>query len=343
MGKTYLNRLNGLPTDRTPAWLMRQAGRYLPEYRELRAKAGGFWELVYDPAFASAVTLQPIQRFDLDAAILFADILVLPHALGQEITFGPGEGPRLDPIRDFDALKRLNPAKLMNKVSIVCETVGKVAAQLPDHVTMIGFAGAPWTVAAYMIEGQGSRDYMIAKTVAYAQPDLMAALLDIIVSATATYCVAQVRAGAEVIQIFDSWAGVLNETDFHNWVIKPTRRLVQLIRDMLPADKKDIPIVGFPRGAGVMADTYAAQTKVTALQLDTTTTLSHAQSLADKLPVQGWMDPALLVAGGKQMLAAIDTLKDGMSGRNLIFNLGHGIVPQTPPEHVAQLLERLRA
>lgn len=339
MTKTYLARLQGKQTERVPAWLMRQAGRYLPEYRALRAEAGGFWDLVYNPAFAAEVTLQPVRRFDLDAAILFADILVVPHGLGQEIVFTAGEGPRLTPIRSFDDLKALNPARLMDKAAPVCETVAKVKAGLPEHVTMIGFAGAPWTVAAYMIEGQGSRDYLTAKTIAYQNPDMMAALLDMIVSATVTYLSAQIRAGAEVVQLFDSWAGVLNETDFHNWVIKPTRRLVQMLREQHP----DVPIVGFPRGGNAYLDQYLAATKVTALQLDTTMSFAQAQSLATQAPVQGWLDPAILVAGGSALDQAVDQLKEKMHGLNWIFNLGHGIVPQTPPEHVTQLLQRLRA
>lgn len=339
MAKTYLNRLTGQPTDRTPAWLMRQAGRYLPEYRALRAEAGGFWDLVYNPAFATEVTLQPIRRFDLDAAIIFADILVVPHALGQEIVFTKGEGPSLTPLRSFDDLKALNPAKLMHKAAPVCETVAKVKAGLPDHVTLIGFAGAPWTVAAYMLEGHGSKDFLEAKTVAYQNPDMMAALIDMLVSATATYVLAQIKAGAEVIQIFDSWAGVLNEQDFKNWVIKPTRQLVKLIREQAP----DVPIVGFPRGAGTYYQDYVEATKVTAVQVDTTMAMSHAQKLAGIVPVQGWMDPAALVTGGATLDKAVDQLKEGMNGLPWIFNLGHGVVPQTPPEHVEQLLTRLRA
>ena len=334
----YLNRLAGDLSGSTPVWLMRQAGRYLPEYRALRAEAGGFWNLVYHPARAAAVTLQPVDRFGMDAAILFSDILVLPHALGQQVEFTAGEGPVLAPVRDLAALMDLNPAKLPGKIAPVCETVERCRAALPPEVALIGFAGAPWTIAAYMIQGHGKTDFADAKRIASADPAFMEALLDLIVSSTATYLAAQVRAGAQALQLFDSWAGVLDDTEFQNWVIKPTRRLVRLLKEQ----GIDVPLIGFPRGTRDYAG-YATATGVTALQLDTDVALEVGQELARQLPVQGWIDPEALLAGGAALDSAVDRLKSGMQGLPWLCNLGHGVIKETPPEHVAQLVARLRA
>lgn len=336
--KPYLERLNGQTAGPTPVWLMRQAGRYLPEYRQLRAEAGGFWNLVYDPARAAEVTLQPVRRFGMDAAILFSDILVVPHALGQSITFGAGEGPILEPVRDLNRLMELNPARLPQHVAPICETIERCRAGLPEAVTLIGFAGAPWTIAAYMIQGHGRTDFAEAKRIAHADPHFMEALLDLIVSASATYLAAQVRAGAEALQLFDSWAGVLDAAEIEAWVIKPTRRLVSLLRNQ----NIDTPIIGFPRGVKDYA-AYASATGVTALQLDTDVPLATGQQLARQLPVQGWIDPEALLAGGAILDAAVDRLKHGMAGLPWLCNLGHGVIKETPPAHVTQLVERLRA
>lgn len=333
----YLKRLSGDLSDRTPVWLMRQAGRYLPEYRALRAEAGGFWNLVYDPVKAAAVTLQPVERFGMDAAILFSDILVVPHALGQSVTFNTGEGPVLEAIRDLDGLKRLNPAKLPAHISPVCETVERCRAALSLDVTLIGFAGAPWTVAAYMIQGHGKTDFAEARAIARNDPAFMEALLDLIVSSSATYLAAQVRAGAQALQLFDSWAGTLDDIEFQNWVIKPTRRLVRLLRDM----NITVPLIGFPRGTKDYA-AYATATGVNAIQLDTDVSLEAGQKLAQQVPVQGWIDPEALLAGGATLDAAVDRLKNGMAGLPWLCNLGHGVIKETPPEHVAQLVNRLR-
>lgn len=337
--KRFLSVLNGNVVDKPPVWFMRQAGRYLPEYRAVRATAGGFWGMVYNPVHAAEVTLQPIRRFGLDAAIIFSDILVVPHALGLGVEFTAGEGPQLDAITGAADLLKLDMAKLHGNAAPVYETLARTKAQLDDSTALIGFAGAPFTVAAYMLEGHGSKDFSVAKSFLHRQPQVMQQLVDILVEATAEYLVAQVRAGAEVLQIFDSWAGILNEADFEQWVVAPTRTLVGKVR----AAGVTVPIIGFPRGATFAAARYAAETGVTALQLDTVFHAAEARTLAQQLPVQGWFDPALLLAGGAAMDNAARAMVQAMQGAPYIFNLGHGVIKETPPEHVERLVEVVRS
>lgn len=322
-----------------PVWLMRQAGRYLPEYRETREKAGGFLDLCYSPAKACEVTLQPIRRYGFDAAILFADILLIPQALGQKLWFETGEGPRLDPLEDGAAVAKLDVAGAADALSSIYETVDRLRSELPGETDLIGFAGAPWTVATYMIAGRGTPDQAPARLFAYQQRDAFEALMDVLVEATAQYLLNQVKAGADVLQIFDTWAGVLPEGEFARWSIEPTKALVSRLRAL----GVTVPIIGFPKGAGPLLARYVAETGVDAVGLDPSVPLSWAvPTLADKTVCQGNLDPLLLVAGGDRMLRAVDTIIEAFDGKPFVFNLGHGIVPQTPPEHVGQVVERVR-
>ncbi len=322
-----------------PVWLMRQAGRYLPEYRELREKAGGFLDLCYSPQMATEVTLQPIRRYGFDAAILFADILLIPQALGQKLWFEPGEGPRLDPLEDGKAVAKLDVAAVENHLAPIFETVERLRGALSAETDLIGFAGSPWTVATYMIAGRGTPDQAPARLFAYRDPKAFQALMDVLVEASALYLAAQVRAGADVLQLFDTWAGVLPEGEFARWSIAPTKALVARLRALGVTQ----PIIGFPKGAGPLLARYVAETGVDAVGLDPSVPLSWATTAlpADTI-CQGNLDPLLLVAGGDQMLRAADEILEAFAGRPFIFNLGHGIVPQTPPEHVAQLVKRVR-
>ena len=324
-----------------PIWLMRQAGRYLPEYREVRASVGGFLDLCYTPALAAEVTLQPIRRYAFDAAILFSDILVVPDALGQSVRFVEGEGPRLDPITDAAGLTSLDPDATGEKFARVCETVQRLRQDLPADVTLIGFCGAPWTVATYMVGGQGSSDQAAARTLAYRDRPTFQRLIDIVTETSIDYLDRQVRAGADCLQIFDSWAGNLPDGEFDDWVVAPTRRIAAELRRRHP----QVPIIGFPRGAGSNAQRYAHETRVEGLGCDTAMPLQQMQELAHRagVAVQGNLDPLLLAAGGPQLDARIDATLAALRGAPFIFNLGHGIIPQTPPEHVAQLVERVRS
>ena len=318
---------------------MRQAGRYLPEYRAVRAEAGGFLALVYDPAKAAEVTLQPIRRFGLDAAILFSDILVVPHALGQDLRFVEGEGPRLEPIASGRDLARLRPAATRPTYARVAETVSRVRSGLPKETALIGFCGAPWTVATYMIAGEGTSDQGPARMLAYRESGTVAALIEMLVETSIEYLSMQVEAGADALQIFDTWAGSLPDDELERWVIAPTARIVAAIRAKHPA----VPIIGFPRGAQGSAARYLARTGIDAIGCDTAMPLSQMRDLgAGGKAVQGNLDPLLLVAGGSAMAARVSAILAAMAGRPFIFNLGHGIVPQTPPEHVARLVELVR-
>lgn len=336
----FLNVLRHQSEDPPPIWLMRQAGRYLPEYREVRRTAGSFLNLCYTPELAAEVTLQPIRRYGFDAAILFSDILVVPDALGQEVRFVEGEGPRLDPITTEKELTRLNPEGVSEKYGTVCETVARLKQDLPQGTDLIGFCGAPWTVATYMVGGRGSPDQAAARTWAYRDPDGFQRLIDMLVATSIEYLSQQVEAGADALQIFDSWAGSLPQAEFERWVIQPT---IQMRRE-LARRHPDTPVIGFPRGAGPGSLRYVEQTGVDAVSCDTAMPLSYmADTLsAAGIAVQGNLDPLLLVLGGDALDRAIDALLDAMRGTRFIFNLGHGIVPQTPPEHVAQLVERVR-
>jgi len=339
--RKLLRVLAGEAVSPPPIWLMRQAGRYLPEYREVRTTAGGFLNLCYSPGLAAEVTLQPIRRYGFDAAILFSDILVVPDALGQRVRFLEGEGPCLDAITDAAGLKRLDPAATGEKFASVCETVARLRQDLPAEVTLIGFCGAPWTVATYMVGGKGSPDQAAARQMAYCDRETFTRLIEIIIEASIEYLDGQVRAGADVLQIFDSWAGNLPDGEFAAWVVEPNRRIVAELKRRHP----DVPIIGFPRGAGVNAEGYVRATKVDGLGCDTAMPLQQMRALADAtgVAVQGNVDPLLLVAGGKALDERIDRTLDVMRGAPFILNLGHGIVPQTPPEHVARLVGRVRA
>jgi uroporphyrinogen decarboxylase len=322
-------------------WLMRQAGRFLPEYREVRASVGGFLELCYTPALAAEVTLQPIRRYGFDAAILFSDILVVPDALGQGVRFVEGEGPRLDAIGSSAELARLDPSATGGKFGRVYETVARLRQDLPPETALIGFCGAPWTVATYMVGGQGSSDQAAARQLAYRDRTTFARLIDIVTEASIDYLDGQVRAGADVLQIFDSWAGNLPDEEFETWVMAPTKRIVTELKRRHP----DTPIIGFPRGAGANAERYVAETGVEGLGCDTAMPLQQMRALADRsgVAVQGNLDPLLLAAGGPIFEARVRETLQVMRGAPFVFNLGHGIVPHTPPENVARLVDLVRS
>jgi uroporphyrinogen decarboxylase len=339
-GKPLLRALGGEVMDRPPFWLMRQAGRYLPEYREVRRQAGNFLDLCLNPELAVEVTLQPIRRYGMDAAILFSDILIVPYGLGQKVAFREGEGPVLDALAGPAGLASLDRERFHDRAAPVYETVRRLAGALPAETALIGFAGAPWTVATYMVEGGSSRDFARTKRWAYADPESFSHLVDLLVETTAHYLSAQIRAGAEVVQLFDSWAGVLPEAAFRRWAIDPARRIVERLRAAHP----EIPVIGFPRGGGVFYRAYAEETGVTAVSLDTTVPLSFArEALQSTVVVQGNLDPLLLVVGGRAMEEEVARIRAALDAGPFIFNLGHGIVPETPPEHVAALAELLRA
>ncbi|MBP2229825.1 uroporphyrinogen decarboxylase [Azospirillum agricola] len=341
--KPMLAALAGETRSRPPFWLMRQAGRYLPEYRELRAKAGSFLDLCYNPDFAVEVTLQPLRRYGMDAAILFSDILVVPHALGQPLAYLEGEGPKLDPIRSAAELSRLSRDRFHQTLEPVYETVRRLTTAIPANAspdtTLIGFAGAPWTIACYMVEGGGSKEYAHVKRWAYGDPAGFARLIDLLVEVTADYLCAQIEAGAEVVQLFDSWAGVLPIGPFRRWVIEPTRRIVALVKARHP----DTPIIGFPRGAGHAYQDYVADSGVDAVGLDTTVSpLWAARNLQTRLPVQGNLDPILLATGGKALCEGAAEILEAFCDRPYVFNLGHGVIQTTPPEHVGALADQIR-
>ena len=338
--KRFLRPFAGEALDPPPVWLMRQAGRYLPEYRELRVKAGGFLDMVYNPALATEVTLQPIRRYGFDAAIIFSDILVVPHALGQPLTFVEGEGPKLDPVTSLAALTRLDASQRSERFGKVFEAVAATAAKLPKETALIGFCGAPWTVATYMVQGGGSKDQEAARLWAYRDPEAFQGLIDKLVETSAEYLIGQIEAGAEVVQIFDTWAGSLPDDEFERWVVDPTRELVAAVK----AKQPKVPVIGFPKGAGPSALYYVSETKVDGIGCDTAMPpYMMGEAFEDEnVVVQGNLDPLLLVAGGEAMEERVADILARMEGRRFIFNLGHGIVPQTPPEHVARLVELVR-
>jgi len=330
--------LRGERRDPPPVWLMRQAGRYLPEYRALRAEKGGFLDLCYDPAAAAEITLQPVRRFGFDGAILFSDILVIPHAMGQQLWFETGEGPRLAPLLldgDFSAL-----APDMAKLDPIYETVRRVVAELPSATTMLGFAGSPWTIATYMVAGQGTKDQNPARQLAYRDPTALQRLIDAIVTATVDYLVGQIDAGVEAVQLFDSWAGSLAPDEFLRWVVAPNRAIIEQLR----ARRPDTLIIGFPKGIGEKLPVYARETGVDALGIDETMDPAWADdNLPKGLPVQGNLDPLALLAGGAGLENAVNRIRSAFSKRPHIFNLGHGILPETPVVHVENLLSMVRA
>ena len=331
--KPLLAVLKGERRDPPPLWLMRQAGRYLPEYRQLRSHKGSFLDLVYDSDAAAEVTLQPLERFGFDAAILFSDILIVPFAIGQNLSFVAGEGPRLTPPLGSAGLDALTPA--LTRLEPVYETVRKVKARLSPSAALIGFAGAPWTVATYMIAGQGSRDQVETRRLAYSDIERFAAIVDRIEDVTFGYLSGQVEAGAEVIQLFDSWAGSLAPAQFERWVIAPTARLVERLKAAHPG----VPVIGFPKGAGGKLRAYADETGVDCVGVDETVDPLWANSeLPAGFPVQGNLDPLALIAGGEQVRDAVRRIVDAFRDRPHIFNLGHGILPDTPIENVEQLV-----
>ena len=339
MQKLLLETLKGNPGDRVPFWFMRQAGRYLPEYREVRATTSSFMEFCYSPDKAAEVTLQPIRRYGMDGAILFADILVVPDGLGQNVWFETGHGPKLTPVHDAATFAELSLAGFHDKVGPVYETVARLKHALAPEVTLLGFAGAPWTVATYMVEGAGSKDHAAARQLGYRDPALFGKLLDMLVDATAAYLCRQIEAGADAVQIFDSWAAALPETVFEAWVIEPTRAIVDKIRREHP----ETPIIGFPRLSAAQYPHFVDATGVDAVSLDTGVPLDWArETLQSKVCVQGSLDPHLVVAGGKRMEDEALRILDAFKGGPHVFNLGHGFVPQTPPEHVATLSELIK-
>lgn len=336
--RPLLEALAGRALTPPPVWLMRQAGRYLSEYRAVREKAGGFLDLCYTPKLAAEVTLQPIRRFGFNAAILFADILLVPDALGQGVRFAEGEGPRLDPVRSAADLTRLDAGKTAEKFTIVAETVARVRQDLPAETALIGFCGSPWTVATYMVGGRGSPDQADARLWAYRDAPGFSRLIELLVEVSVAYLDLQIRAGADCVQLFDSWAGSLPEDEFERWVTAPTRTMVAALKQKHPG----VPVIGFPRGAGQKAQRYIAETGVDAIGCDTAMPLALMQELAPHAVVQGNLDPLLLVSGGPALAARVDEIKRALAGRQHIFNLGHGIVPETPPEHVAELVKLVR-
>lgn len=339
MKKKLLKVLNGERQTVPPVWMMRQAGRYLPEYRATREKAGGFLELCFTPALAAEVTLQPIRRFGFDAAILFSDILVVPHALGRKVWFVTGEGPRLEPLAEPEAIASLAPALDQEALAPVYETIRLVRPQLPAEVSFLGFCGAPWTVATYMIAGQGTSDQAPARLFAYRHPQAFQALIDRLIEASASYLVRQLQAGVDAVQLFDTWAGILPPDQFLRWSVEPAQKIVSLVRQAVPGAK----IIGFPRGAGSQLPLYAGTTGVDAVGLDWTIDRKFArEAVQSVIPVQGNLDPLVLLAGGAALDRAVGEVLDAFAGGPFVFNLGHGILPQTPVENVERMLARVR-
>lgn len=320
-----------------PIWMMRQAGRYLPEYREARAHAGSFLDLCYNPDLAVEVTLQPIRRFGFDASILFSDILVVPHALGRDLRFEEGRGPLMTPI-GVDDVDRLQEDRFHEHLAPVYETVHRLRAELPAETTLLGFCGAPWTVATYMIAGHGTPDQAPARLFGYRHPEIMRALLEKLADQSADYLIRQVDAGADAVQIFDSWSGVLDEAAFDAYCIQPVARMVKRVRAVHPTT----PIIGFPKGAGSLYGSYRARTGVDALGLDWTVPWSQALALQAEGPVQGNLDPLRLVAGGKALEEGVAAILSRLGDGPLIFNLGHGITPEAPIAHVEAMIRMVR-
>ncbi|MAN79243.1 MAG: uroporphyrinogen decarboxylase [Rhodospirillaceae bacterium] len=337
--RPFLEPFHGRSPARPPVWFMRQAGRYLSEYRELRKSGPDFLGFCYTPDLTVEATLQPIRRYGFDAAILFSDILVIPDALGQNVRFEEGVGPLLDPITDRAGISALQTGGVLDHLAPVFETLTRLRRELPQETALIGFAGAPWTLAFYMIEGRGGVDGGKLKRMAYGQPDDFGALMTVLEDALVAYLCRQVDAGAEVLQLFDSWSGIADETLFKRWIVEPTARIVARVKDAHP----DVPIIGFPRGAGPMVISYAAETGIDGMSVDSQIPLSWArQNVAGNFVLQGNLDNQLLVTGGDEMDRAVERIVRDMAGHPFVFNLGHGILPHTPPEHVGRVLDVLR-
>ena len=333
-----MRALAGETLARPPLWLMRQAGRYLPEYRELRRGARDFLDLCFSPKRAAEATLQPIRRFGLDAAILFSDILVVPWALGRKVEYREGEGPVVETVRERAAVESLPHDGVTMRLAPVYETVQRVTAKLPAGTALIGFAGAPWTVATYMVEGGSSRDFAATKRWSLRDPEGFGVLIGRLVTATIDHLSAQIEAGADAVQLFDSWAGVLDENSFRRWVIEPTKRITAALAERHP----DVPIIGFPRGAGLMYRAYVDETGITAIGLDSMVPRDVAQrTLQCSVPVQGNLDPFVLLVGSA-LQSEVEAILASFGGGPFVFNLGHGVLPDTPIDHVAQLVELVR-
>lgn len=337
--KSVLAVLDGIRLAVPPLWMMRQAGRYLAEYRAVREKAGSFLKLCFNPELAAEVTLQPVRRFGFDAAILFSDILVIPLALGRKVTFEAGEGPKLDPISDPVIVSGLNRDPDQKILLPVYETVQRVKSVLDPKITLLGFCGAPWTVATYMIAGEGTPDQAPARIFAYRNPDKFSELLNIITDASIAYLVGQLKAGADAVQLFDTWAGILPPDQFERWSVQPAKRIIDGVRKQVP----DAKVIGFPRGGGSMIPRYVEATGINAVSLDWTIDKKFAvEKIQSLVPVQGNLDPLALRAGGAALDHAVDDVLAAFSPRPFIFNLGHGILPDTPVAHVEQMLNRVR-
>ena len=340
MTKPFLDVLSGRKQTVPPIWMMRQAGRYLPEYRELRAKAGSFLDLCFTPEYAAEVTLQPIRRFDFDAAIIFSDILVIPHALGRSVRFEAGEGPRLDPLDTPEKVATLATRADFAKLEPVFEALRRVKRELGAQTALIGFCGAPWTVATYMVAGQGTPDQAPARMLAYRHPESFKKIIDALVENSIPYLVGQLEAGADAVQIFDTWAGVLPPREFARWSIEPARRIVEGVRKKVPGAK----IIGFPRGAGALLPDYVETTGVDGVSIDWAAEPSLIRErVQSRVAIQGNLDPLALMAGGPALDRAIDDVLENYASGRLIFNLGHGILPETPIAHVEQMVKRVRA
>lgn len=339
MTKPFIEVLAGQRQAVPPLWMMRQAGRYLPEYRALREKAGSFLNLCFTPEYAAEVTVQPIRRFSFDAAIIFSDILVIPHALGRSVRFEAGEGPRLDPLDTPDKAATLATEADFGKLEPVYEALRRVRAELDPKIALIGFCGAPWTVATYMVAGQGTPDQAPARMMAYRHPEAFAKIIDVLVENSIQYLVGQLKAGADALQIFDTWAGVLPPREFERWSIGPTRRIVEGVRRHVP----DAKIIGFPRGAAGLLPAYVEATGVNAVSIDWTAEPAMIRDrVQSKVAVQGNLDPLVLIAGGAALDRAVDEVLANYGKGRLIFNLGHGIQPETPIAHVEQMVRRVR-
>lgn len=338
--KPFVEVLSGRRQPAPPLWMMRQAGRYLPEYRAVREKAGGFLDLCFNPDLAAEVTLQPIRRFGFDAAIIFSDILVIPHALGRSVRFEAGEGPRLDPLDTPDKIAALSKHADFTALEPVYEALRRVRSTLDSGIALIGFCGAPWTVATYMVAGHGTPDQGPARMLAYSHPDAFEKIIDVLVENSIQYLLGQLKAGADVLQIFDTWAGVLPPSEFKRWSAEPTRRIVEGVRAKAPNTK----IIGFPRGAGALLPDYIERTGVDGVSIDwTAEPVLVRERVQSRIAVQGNLDPLVLIAGGAALDRAVDDVLSNYAGGRFIFNLGHGIQPETPIAHVEQMLKRVRA
>jgi uroporphyrinogen decarboxylase len=337
--KPLLQALAGETLAMPPWWLMRQAGRYLPEYRAVRRQAADFVALCLNASLAAELTMQPVRRYGMDGAILFSDILMLPYALGQPLEYREGEGPALEPILGKSDIGRLDLGQVSARLAPVFEAVDRVAAVLGPQTALIGFAGSPWTVATYMVEGGTSRDFQQVKSWAYRDPSGFGSLIDLLVEGTIMVLAGQIEAGVEVVQLFDSWAGVLPEAGFERWVVEPTQRIVGALKSRFP----DRPIIGFPRGAGVLYERYARATGIDAVGLDTSVPASFAVARLQPIAVlQGNLDPVLLSSGGAALEAAVTVQRRALGSGPWVFNLGHGVLPDTPPENIATLARLLR-